>query len=241
MTAQDADEFFAVPFVQQVSKVIDTAQLFFAKQTLEVPVDQPITLPPAVMLSGAIYAAEKQAKQVFIGYDGSPIPEISALLQLLPYGLRKDISFRTDVRDGGESYGTAINFGSLQAISELVSKDYLNSPNTDKYTYFSGDDSELRNKNACDETANKISGQLFRAITSIEPYELFRRSIGSWDEFGSLIGVNGSNDPLKAAISMVSEDALADAIAKTEMAPDTLHRLETAAPSKYKKVIISRI
>lgn len=250
MDAVDANSLFYNGLNQYWEVIIHVAERFLNYRGKPLPSDMkfcadtersgaPITagkVSPSILLSGARYGVENMKKQLFIGIDSPAVREVSCLMNMLPYHLRKEISFHTDVCSGSESCGTALNFGRISKIEEMVSGDYPGSDGKDKFVYFCRDASEGRMRGVCDPDTNKTSGELYQAICSIEHYELFRLAINSWEEFLDLWGIRGASDPLAAALETVNEDAMANVIRQTDFDEKTLRRLEAAVPKKCRKI-----
>lgn len=169
---------------------------------------QESTLPKEWLLMSALYGtADHIKRQVFAGSSHSTIREVQALQELLPYELRKDMTFHTGICSVKNSGGVSLNLCRLSIYDGI---NFTGGPSTQRFMFR---DSQKVSQSE-DEFLSSCQ-TIVEVIRSLTPNmrALVHSLISSWEDFTSLQGLKQPYNPLPELLAKFNRQDVQKALA----------------------------
>ena len=234
---QEADESFLKP-MQMLRKAESLAVEYLQEQNI--PIDEGLmsldaktshVIGDAQLLNAAAYSGSRK-KQAYFALQSSALPEVAAMLNLLPPKLRKSISFHTGVQSARESVDIYANFGSRRMIEGLGRSGFDGGQgDTDKYLYVFDEDGSCESSGS-DMIGIQNSHRLLNAMKNIPCPNVFcpllLDDIETWEEMDQLLQLD-CDDALSMALELAPRDQLLSVLQDSNVPKAELQMILQAA------------
>lgn len=240
MTAEQADRAFREKPDRLLWNIEAEARALLKKLNIPVvagaqqAVSAQSKIPAVQLLNAASYVSRASlSKQAYFVTEMPILPEVAAMLEVLPPKLRKTVSFHTGIQSTRESIGIAVSFCTPMMMEDAIRSNLSGGQNnTNKYLYYFYTSGECDSRQA-DTSGIRESRQLLNALQQpLYPEQfnpLMLEYIESWKQLEALAAQDTPEDALDLLLETVPNDALTLFLQTNKLPNDTLIMLKKRA------------
>ena len=249
LDAKETDEFFREKFSSE--KVIAWANDIYRqhKSALGFACDedssengQSSEAPSAIycledsyLLEAALYHARSPiSSQLFVEMEGDADAAIRRMIQLVPYALRKTLTFHTNIQGTAESHGVCVCFYPPENRKDLVKWQAGGPGDTNKITIVANSG---KRKGPGSEHAVLTSVEHLGGLIKSKEKDLYlflTEAVTDWDTLLKIAKAHGQKK-LKDLTMFISEDDICRVLGKKEWDTAVLRSVQVLLPKRSKK------